>query len=120
MKFVRISSAVIGSLMIIQWVFFLVTGNVPELNTTPVSIIFHICIENITAVILIYGAFLCKKWAIRQTVLLYGQGMIGYTVVNSAGYFAQSGDWLFVGMFAILLGISVYNAVLLYKQRNLE
>lgn len=120
MKFVKISSAVIGSLMIVQWVFFIVTGNVPELETAPVSIIFHISIEVLTSFLLIYAALFSKKWAIRQTLLLYGQGMLGYTVVNSAGYFAQSGEWPFVGMFAILLGISIYNAIVLYKQRNVE
>lgn len=120
MKFVKISSAVIGSLMVIQWIFFIATGNVPEFETTPVSISFHIAIEILTALLLIYAALFCKKRLIRETLLLYGQGMLGYTVVNSAGYFAQSGQWLFLGMFTVLLGISIYNAVLLLKQRKVE
>jgi hypothetical protein len=40
MKFVRVSSIVIGLLMIGQWMFFLFTGNVPELQSAPVSIPF--------------------------------------------------------------------------------
>lgn len=119
MKFVRISSAVIGVLMIAQWCFFLFTGNVPELESRPVEIIFHISVEIATALLLIFSALICKKWTVRQTLLLYGQGMLGYTVINSAGYFAQNGDWPFVGMFAILLGISIFNTVQLYKQRKL-
>ena len=119
MKFVKISSAAIGFLIIAQWVFFLTTGNVPELDTAPLEIIFHISIEIITAVLLIFAALICKKWAIRQTLLLYGQGMLGYTVVNSAGYFAQSGQWPLVGMFVVLLAISIFNALQLFKQREL-
>jgi len=118
MKFVKLSSAVIGMLLIIKWVFFIVTGNVPEFETTPVSIGFHISIEIITAVLLIFASLICKKRVIRETLLLYGQGMLGYTVINSAGYFAQSGQWLFLGMFALLLAVSIINSVQLFKQRE--
>ncbi|MCF7832011.1 MAG: hypothetical protein K9N05_00345 [Candidatus Marinimicrobia bacterium] len=118
MKFVKISSAIIGMLMILQWVFFIVTGNIPEFETAPVSIAFHISIEIITAVLLIFSSLICKKRVIRETLLLYGQGMLGYTVINSAGYFAQSGQWLFLAMFAVLLLISIYNAVILFRQRE--
>ena len=120
MKFVKVSSAVIGIFMILQWTIFLLTGNVPELETTPVSISFHIAIEIITALLLIYASLLCKQRIKRETLLLYGQGMLGYTVINSAGYFAQSGEWLFLGMFAILLVVSIYNASRLLKQRSVE
>ncbi len=118
MKFVKISSAIIGMLMIAQWVFFIVTGNVPEFKTTPISIGFHISIEIMTAMLLLFSSLICKKRVVRETLLLYGQGMLGYTVVNSAGYFAQSGQWGFLAMFAILLAISIYNAILLFKQRE--
>ena len=120
MKFVKISSAAIGFLMVVQWVFFIATGNVPEFETAPVSICFHITIEILTAFLLIYASLICKKRIARETLLLYGQGMLGYTVINSAGYFAQSGQWFFLGMFGVLLAISVYNAVILFMQRNVE
>ncbi len=118
MKFVKYSSAVIGMLMIMQWVFFIVTGNVPKFETTPVSIGFHISIEIITAMLLIFASLICKKRVIRETLLLYGQGMLGYTVINSAGDFAQSGDWFFLGMFALILAVSIINSVQLFKQRE--
>lgn len=118
MQFVKNSSAVIGILMIMLWVFFIVTGNVPEFETTPVSIGFHISIEIITAILLIFASLICKKRVIRETLLLYGQGMLGYTVINSVGYFAQSGQWVFLAMLAILLVISIFNAVQLFRQRE--
>jgi len=54
---------------------------------------------------------------VRISSLIIGQGMLGYTVVNSAGYFAQSGDWIFLVMFAVLLFFSLRNLVLLIKTR---
>ena len=104
--------------MILQWVFFIVTGNVPEFDTTPISIGFHISVEIITAILLIYSSLMCKKRVKRETLLLYAQGMLGYTVINSAGYFAQSGQWIFVAMFAALLAVSIFNAIKLYDQRE--
>ncbi len=64
MKFVKISSASIGALMLMQWLFFLATGNVPELETAPVSISFHLAIEFMTALALIVTGL--SKDFIRQ------------------------------------------------------
>ncbi len=119
MKIVRISSLVIGLSMILQWIFFLLTGNVPELSTTPISITFHIVIELITAIMLISVFFQLKnpkKWNLFFAA--YAQGMLGYTVINSAGYFAQSGDWIFLVMFTILLVVSVMNLIHIYTYSN--
>ncbi|MCD6446587.1 MAG: hypothetical protein J7L40_00305 [Candidatus Marinimicrobia bacterium] len=44
--------------------------------------------------------------------------MLGYTVINSAGCFAQSGDWFFLGMFVLILAVSIINSVQLFKQRE--
>lgn len=58
MKFVKISSIIIGLLIINQWLFFLLTGNVPEIQTAPIEITFHIIIELVTAAVLIASAML--------------------------------------------------------------
>ena len=42
--------------------------------------------------------------------------MLGYTVVNSSGYFAQSGDYIFLFMFAILLAVSILNTAKIINQ----
>lgn len=117
MKFVKISSVIIGILMLFQWLFFLATGNVPELETAPVSISFHLAIEFITAAALIVTGISLRassqKWLILSA---FAQGMLTYTVVNSPGYFAQSGDYAFVFMFAFLLILSIINVSILYKK----
>ena len=104
--------------MIIQWIFFLFTGNVPELITTPISISFHIFIEILTAVMLIITFTVLKgtkKWG--KYFAIYTQGMLGYTTVNSAGYFAQSSQWILLIMFAVILLFSIYNTYIIVRQR---
>ncbi len=119
MKIVQVSSLSIGACMMLQWIFFLVTGSVPELETAPVSITFHIVIEIITAFMLVSLFFLLRKpnpW--KLSMAAYVQGMLGYTVVNSAGYFAQSGQWFFLVMFALLLCFSILNMVLIIQEKG--
>ncbi len=116
MKKVRLISLSIGGLMLIQWLFFIITRNVPEFQTAPVSISFHIFIEVVTASILISIYFLLKepcRWKVNFAI--FGQGMLGYTAVNSSGYFGQSGQWGFLIMFLIILILSIANVVWITK-----
>lgn len=119
MKFVKISSIVMGLLIINQWLFFLITGNIPELKTAPIEITVHITIELITAAVLIASAMLFTADKKKSVICIFGQGMLGYSVVNSAGYFAQSGQWPFLIMFGVLLIISVINTVILINNDSL-
>ena len=117
MKFVKISSISIGALMLMQWLFFLATGNVPELETAPVSISFHLAIEFMTALALILTGILLRASKREIWILAaFAQGMLAYTVVNSPGYFAQNGEYALVVMFAALLAISIFNLSILYRK----
>lgn len=119
MRFVKISSVFIGALMLFQWLFFLATGNVPELETTPVIISFHLAIEFITAIALIVTGISLRASKQEWWVLsAFAQGMLSYTVVNSPGYFVQSGEYALVFMFAFLLIISIINVSILYRKIN--
>jgi CHASE2 domain-containing sensor protein len=115
MKFSAIYALGVGTLMLLQWAFFLLTGNVPELETAPWSIAFHLAAEFLTAIMLIIsGVMLIKTHRFSKQIFLLATGMVIYAMVNSAGYFAQSGDWVFVAMFGVLLvlaGISVYRVL---------
>jgi hypothetical protein len=116
MRFVKISSIVFGLLMLIQWLFFLASRNVPELQSAPVEISFHLAIEFITAILLIFTGFSLQAPNRRDYVVsAFAQGMLAYTVVNSAGHFAQNGQYAFMAMFAILLIIAVRNLFVLYR-----
>lgn len=108
MKFVAWYSLVVGIMMFVQWTFFLLTGQVPELQTEPYRIIFHLIGEFVTALALILaGLAVLNRWRLARETTLVALGLLFYTVIVSPGYFAQQGQWAFVGMFAVLLALGI-------------
>ena len=106
----------VGALMGIQWLFFLATGSVPELETEPLAIGLHLVAELATAVALILaGIGLLRRASRALPVTLLALGMLLYTVINSAGYFAEQGVWVMVGMFGVLLILTLLAAWILVK-----
>ncbi len=106
----------VGLLMFGQWGFFLAAGLVPELQTEPIRISFHLGAEFATSAFLIVGGiglFRNKRWS--RPISLFAAGMLAYTVVVSPGYFAQQGQYPLVGMFGILLVLDVVNVILLFS-----
>jgi peptidoglycan/LPS O-acetylase OafA/YrhL len=111
-----IYAIVVGLLMFGQWAMFLLTGNVPELQTEPIRIAFHLAGEFTTAALLIAGGFgllTLRKWGYH--VFLLALGMLLYTIIVSPGYFGQLGQWVFVLLFAVLVVLTVLFAVLAYR-----
>ena len=98
--------------MILMWVFFLVTGSVPEFETEPIRITMHILAEVLTAILLIIsgiGIIKQKSWAKMLTLL--SLGMLIYTLIQSPGYFMETGEYIIVVMFAIMLLFAAYFAI---------
>ena len=113
-KFSAWYGIVVGILMIAQWTFSIAVGGVPEFQTEPWRIGFHLAAEFSTAVMLIVGgaAVLCAaSWG--RHVLLLGLGMVIYSEIVSPGYFAQLGQWPMLGMFVVLLGGAIWSVVIL-------
>jgi hypothetical protein len=116
MKFAGWYGIVVGLLMVTQWIFFLVTGQVTELQTEPFRIAFHLAGELITACALIVGGIaLLQQRAWGVMVYLVATGMLLYSVIVSPGYFAQQGQWALVGMFALLLVLALVSIVRLLR-----
>jgi hypothetical protein len=110
MKFAGIYAIVVGLMMVAQWSFFLITGKVPELQSEPIRLSFHLAAEFTTALgLLASGLGLLRKaaWA-SKGFLIFG-GMLLYTVIVSPGYFAQQGQWIFVMMFGLLLVLALWS-----------
>lgn len=119
MKFSAWFSIIVGALMCGQWIFFLATGAVPEVQSEPIRIALHLAAEFFTAACLILsGVALLRKAPRAKDFALLSSGMLTYTVIVSPGYFAQQGQWSLVGMFAILLSLNILNVIRLeYKER---
>jgi len=117
MKFPAWYAIIVGFIMIAQWIFFLATGAVPEMQTEPWRIALHLAAEFITALMLIAsGVATLKSAAWGKKVLLVGLGMVIYSEIVSPGYFAQLGQWTLVAMFAILLFGAVFGVMKLLKE----
>lgn len=101
-------SIFVGLCMIVMWIMFYCTGEIPELSTKPAEIGLHITGEMITAVLLIiggYAIFTKRSWGLQ--VYSVSMGMLLYTLIVSPGYYVQKGEFLFVIMFSVLLFLSV-------------
>jgi len=121
MNFVAWYALVVGISMLLQWGFFLLTGQVPQLRSEPYRIAFHLIGEFITAAALIYSGFgLLRRWRLAREMILVALGMLFYTAIVSPGYFAQQGQWVFVAMFALLLGLGIVALGAAVRERGIR
>ena len=91
------------------WLTALYQSRIPEIETAPVSLIYHLVAELLTALLLfISGLALLQRssWGVRMHAV--SLGMVLYTTIVSAGYFAQLEEWLFTGIF---LGITFLTVI---------
>ena len=51
----------------------------------------------------------------KSHIAVYGRGMLGYTAINSSGYFAQTGSWSFLFMFGVVLFFSICNTLIIIE-----
>ena len=115
MTFAALYAIFVGVMMIGQWAFSLLKGQVPELETEPIRIRFHLAAEFVTAAALILGGVgLLADSAWGSKLHLVAMGMLLYTVIVSPGYFAQKGEWPMVGMFAVVLILALVSLGLVF------
>jgi len=110
----------VGTLIILQWIFFSATGSVPEFQTTPWAIGFHMTAELFLALALLISGIATlrlKPWG--EKALLVALGMAIYSEINSPGYFAQLGQWALVAMFALLLFGAVVAVIMILKRKRI-
>lgn len=91
---------VVGVAIAGLWVMLLATSQVPEITAGEIEIWFHLVAELVTAGLLITAgwAWLRVEEGARSRSLL-ALGALLYTTVNSAGYYADGGQWPIVAMF---------------------
>ncbi len=97
-------SIIIGIMMAAMWSVFALTDQIPEFESSPLEISFHLAAELTTAFALILGGVTIatrKHWG--YSVNMIGLGMLAYTVIVSPGYYAESGEFAFVAMFVVLM-----------------
>ena len=119
---VSIYSIMIGILMILMWLVLILTNQVPEIYTAPLNIGYHLLAEFLTATFLLFGGFglyTKKEWSFH--LFLISMGMLLYTVIVSAGYYANDGDLIMVGMFtALQLFTILFIGIALFKYKDFK
>jgi hypothetical protein len=118
-RFPAIFGIICGVGMFAQWTMFILTGQVPELQTEPYRIAFHLAAEGLTAVGLIISSIaLLRLKPLGKILYPIAAGMLLYSVIVSPGYFAQLGQWGFVVMFMVLLGCALLSLLLLFRKTS--
>ena len=116
MNFLALYAIIVGLLIFVQWAFFLITRQVPELKTERVRVLFHITDEFLTAAALIasgVGLLAQQSWA--ASIYPVAMGMLLYTIIVSSGYFAQKRIWPIVTMFAVLLVLTSISLLVFWQ-----
>lgn len=115
MKFTAIYALLVGTGMLGQWAASYVNRQIPELKTEPIRIAFHLVAKILTALLLIIsGIALLTGAAWAQNLYLVGLGMLFYTSIVSPGYFAQKGEWAWLGMFSAIIILGLVSLMLLF------
>ncbi len=112
-----IFSMVVGISMILMWMMFYFTGSIPELESEPARIAMHLLAEFVTALALIiagWGLLRAKAWAVN--IYLLATGALLYTLIQSPGYFVQTGETGFVIMFTALIIMALFFLLKVLKQ----
>lgn len=108
-----IYAIIIGLGIIGLWLMLILTKQVPELKSEPIAIKFHITAEiTMGTLSILSGIFLLIGVSWANYFFSFAIGLVIYAVINSAGYYAQRNQWLFVIMFAIILIASVLLVIL--------
>ncbi len=96
--------------MLCMWLMLLFKKEVPELNTKPTQIFFHLIAEFLTSVMLIIGGIgllLNQFWGVA--VFFISIGMAIYSTINAAGFYGQLKDW---PMFITLLVFTIISLII--------
>jgi hypothetical protein len=110
----------VGVLMLVQWTLMAAQDRIPD-PTEPFSgrgkreLVFHWIAESVTSVSLVVAGIallLRLNWAPR--IYLLAMGMLVYTAINSAGYFAQRREWPMVAVFGALVVFAVAGIVIVF------
>jgi hypothetical protein len=121
-KIASVYSIIIGIAMICMWFVFIATDQVPEIKSAPIKITYYLIAEFLTAILLLiggYGLLTKRVWGFH--LYLISMGMLLYTVIVSAGYYANLEDMIMVGMFSVFQLLTIIFIVLtFYKYKEFK
>ena len=125
MKLVAAFQLIVATAMLSLWAVLLITGQVPEVEQGRTDIWFHLGAEVVTAsLLMIAGIALLRSTspsgptARSRLLSAFALGALLYTAINSAGYYAELGEWPAVAMFGLLTIATIVGIVRLLSIRS--
>ena len=116
MKYTAWYAIVMGVLILGQWAYFLVTGTIPEFQSAPREIIFHLAAELAACLGLIISGIACpRNQAWGNTGLMVAIGMTAYSIINSFSYYSPQTHWSLISIFAALLMMTIVVIVTVFN-----
>lgn len=107
-KTIGVYNLIVGACMLGMWIFFYFSNSIPELESEPITIIFHLVAEIMTALVLcISGISMLKRHQYSDLLYYLSFGMLLYTLINSVGYFFYPVDLSMIVLFGILFIVSL-------------
>lgn len=104
---------IIGIGILLLWAMLLSTNQVPELHTAKTEIIIHIVVEVVMGLFsIITGYLMLRNSSYFKSIMLITNGFLGYSVINSSGYYLEQLNIPMVIMFWVIL---LYVIVTSYK-----
>jgi len=99
-KWIRWYSLIIGTIIIITWIFILLNGGLPEGKT---ELSFHISSEFLMAFLcIIGGVFIHKNRNKGFLFSLVGFAMIIYSTMNAVGYYFEHNNLIMVTLLSVI------------------
>jgi phosphotransferase system glucose/maltose/N-acetylglucosamine-specific IIC component len=109
-------SLILGITILGSWGMILFTGEIPEGRT---EFAFHLFSEVLMSLsCIVAGALILKQHRLGRGVTMAAHGMVIYSVLNAAGYYAEREGWILPAVFVILFLISSTIIVLLIKRKG--
>lgn len=93
----------VGAMIAALWAVLLATGQVPEVERGDPGIWFHVAAElGAAGLAVTAGLAILRSRRVGWPLAGLALGALLYTTVNSAGYYADLGDWAAVAGFGVL------------------
>jgi hypothetical protein len=113
---------VMGAGILGIWPVLLLAGEVPEVAAGQRDIWFHIAAEAVAGALLLAGGWrlLRRDDAGARLLSAFALGGLLYTGVNSAGYYAELGEWIPMAMLTGFGGVAAWSFVVLWRRHGAE
>jgi phosphotransferase system glucose/maltose/N-acetylglucosamine-specific IIC component len=110
-------SVFLGISIVAMWILILSSQEIAEGQA---EFSFHLCAEFLMALACMAGGVMfLKNYRFGQGVLTAGHGMVVYSVLNAAGYYAERDGTGFAVMFMVLLLFSAVTLIFLAGNKEL-